>query len=163
MTTAAPKRRIWLPGFLVVLLLVAAGGAYAWRRTHRLVVPTVPVVGLDPEVIAALADARARVEQQPNSAEAWGHYGLVTFAHNKYVECRPMFERAEQLDPTDYRWPYYRGLAWKFERPEEMRYGAKACLGVEPAQPGHQTSVGGNPVGNRPPGRGRRAVPRSAG
>jgi tetratricopeptide (TPR) repeat protein len=134
MTTAKSRRRYWLAGILAVLL-VAAGGAYFWWPVHRLVIPTIPTNGLDPEVVAALADARDRVQHQPESADAWGHYGLVAFAHGKYVECRPLFERAEQLDPENYRWPYYRGLAWKFERPDECVTALQQALNLNPRSP----------------------------
>src|SRR5262249_14934864 len=104
---------------LAVLLAGAgAGGFFVWRL-RKPVIPPIATEGLDAEVVAAIAGARAAVEARPRSAEAWGHLGLGLFSQDRYADRIAIFARAEQLDRNDARWPYFRGLALILEKPEE--------------------------------------------
>jgi tetratricopeptide (TPR) repeat protein len=103
-------RRKWV--LLTLALAAAAGGvgAYFALRPERPIPPTVEVPADDPELAAAVADARQAVEDEPRSADAWGRLGLVLAAHRFPDEALACFEQAERLAPTDPRWPYHQGL-----------------------------------------------------
>jgi tetratricopeptide (TPR) repeat protein len=136
MTVTAPLRlpnaRRWRIGLLILLLALAAGaGWYAWRgRPPKVLV--VPTEGMDWAIAAAIDDARGKVEQQPDSAEAWGHYAQVVFAHLLYAESEPLFAKAEELAPDDARWPYYRGMALRFDKPEQSVTALRKALAMRP-------------------------------
>jgi tetratricopeptide (TPR) repeat protein len=103
-----------------VLVLATAGvGAYLAWRPRTPVVPTFATEGLDAEVAATIDKARAAVEARPDSAAAWGRLGMILFAQDMYVDCTGSLAEAERLDPTDARWPYFRGLALLRQKPEE--------------------------------------------
>jgi tetratricopeptide (TPR) repeat protein len=121
--TIAPGAWTRRPAGIALLALVIGGSAgagyYAWRRAHHRVVPPIQTTDLELEVVAAIDQAKDDVEQSPRSAEAWGKLGMVLFAHELLIESLPMFERAEQLDPGDVRWLYYRALVLWRNRPNE--------------------------------------------
>jgi tetratricopeptide (TPR) repeat protein len=109
-----------LIGGLIVLLIAGAGlGAYFAWRPRPTPVPPIRTDGLDAEVAAAINQARADVEAQPQSAAAWGTLGKVLFAQDLYADCAPILAEAERLDASDARWPYFRGLAVILLRPDE--------------------------------------------
>jgi tetratricopeptide (TPR) repeat protein len=56
-----------------------------------------------------VAGAARRVEQEPQSATAWGEYGIVLRAYRQHLEADLCFQTAATLDPTDGRWPYLLG------------------------------------------------------
>ncbi|MFL5339631.1 MAG: tetratricopeptide repeat protein [Gemmataceae bacterium] len=115
-----------------VLLTGAAGGSAVWWRQSRPVVPAVLEEGLEPDVAAAFAAARRQVEREPKSAAAWGRYGMVLYAHGRLAECEPVFAAAQRLDPDDPRWPYFRGLAARVERPDDAVESLREALRCSP-------------------------------
>src|SRR5207244_3018451 len=52
------------------------------------------------------------------SASAWGHLGKVLAAHEFIVEGDICFRQAEQLDPSQPRWPYYQAITLSLGNPE---------------------------------------------
>jgi tetratricopeptide (TPR) repeat protein len=105
------RRKVWLGAAFGVLL---AGGAAAWYFTRpgsnrAPTPPEVQVEGLDPSVAEAIGKARRRVLDEPGSAAAWGDLGKLLVAHTFPTEADACFAVAEQLDPQDGRWSYYRG------------------------------------------------------
>jgi tetratricopeptide (TPR) repeat protein len=103
----------------VALALVLIGGAgYWWYRAHLPSPPAVDTSACEPEVIAAIEAARTRVAEQPRSGAVWGHLGMVLLAHNFEAEAATCFERAQQLDPSEARWPYLHGRVVAQRDPE---------------------------------------------
>ena len=52
-------------------------------------------------IVAALAQARAAVQESPRSAAAWGRLGMVLAAHDFRAEANACLAQAERLDPLD--------------------------------------------------------------
>ncbi len=116
--TALPPRAqrrggiFWL---LLVLALFLTGGAAAgwwWWRRPAVVTPTPPMpenIG-DPELRKAVEEARARVQEKPQSADAWSDLGLLLLGHQCYAEADICFAQASLLDSGNARWPYYRSM-----------------------------------------------------
>ena len=99
--------------------------------------PEVLLVGADPAVARAVADARSTVAASPRSAAAWGELGMLLLANEIGLEQAPLcFAQAETLDPRDFRWPAYHALAVAGTDPDRAAIeGSKAAdLADLPAQ-----------------------------
>ena len=108
-----PKKRNWRLFYLVIggILIIGA----AWFRLQAtsnplLRMPTIEPEGLLPNVAEAIHEGQAAILKDPDSAEAWGTYGLVLLAHEFRREALVSFQEAERLAPKDYRWSYYVGM-----------------------------------------------------
>jgi tetratricopeptide (TPR) repeat protein len=113
-------RYLALGVFLAVLLVASLLGYFYFTRTSpEDKLPAIELAGADPAVAKAIEKARVAVEEQPQSAKAWGKLGMVLFAHDYLAEGLLCLERAEHLDANDVRWPYYQGLILMRERPTE--------------------------------------------
>lgn len=111
-----PRRRRWdRSGWLfaaaAVLLLLMLGG-HLYQRFSRPAPPPpdIDLDGVDPAVAAAVEQVRARVQQSPHSAEAWGKAGMVLMVHQFQPQAAFCFDQAERLDPREPRWPYFQAL-----------------------------------------------------
>jgi len=69
-------------------------------------IPSLTLVDVEPRVIAALTEARISLEANPESAAAWGRFGMVCDIHGFSAEAMACYQAAMQLDPDDPRWPY---------------------------------------------------------
>lgn len=131
MTRSAPppNRRTlprWLP-WLVLLAIVAAAVLFVATRSDSPTLEPVPEITLgaaDPDVVRIYERARQLVQDDPRSATAWGDLGGVLRAHEFGPEAEACFRNAQQLDPSDYRWPYL--LAVSLAATDEPQ--ALACL-----------------------------------
>ena len=84
------------------LLIVAAG----WAAGPE-VMPLPDLSASEPQVRAMIEEAHAQLVENPESAEAWGHYASALVVHEFIAEAIPAYEAAAQLDPNDFRWPYH--------------------------------------------------------
>jgi tetratricopeptide (TPR) repeat protein len=110
------RRRKWLRAGLALLLLggVAVAALLVWQRPDRPPTPEPPAVsldGADPEVAAAVRRAQEDVRKEPGSATAWGRLGQLLLANEYTEEAVECLTRAADLDGSDPRWPYLRGVA----------------------------------------------------
>jgi tetratricopeptide (TPR) repeat protein len=103
----------------LALALLGGVGYRAWRQGTAPQPPAVALDRADPEVAEVIEAARAAVRKSPRSGAAWGHLGMVLLAHGCDAEAVVSFARAEQFDPRDGRWPYYRALIVLLDHPEE--------------------------------------------
>jgi tetratricopeptide (TPR) repeat protein len=114
-TALRPPRRSWYrsPWLYVVIItgcLLLGAGAY-WRLAPGgPEPPSLDATGLDPAVVAAVEEARAKVRESPRSAEAWGRLGMVLAVHDFRDKADVCLAEAEKLDPSEPRWPYYQAL-----------------------------------------------------
>ncbi|MBI1249623.1 tetratricopeptide repeat protein [bacterium] len=63
----------------------------------------------------ALADLNVAIQQDPQSAKAWGMRGYLRFLENKSSKARGDFDRAIELDPKEPLALAYRGLLFREE------------------------------------------------
>jgi len=114
MPSSAPRRRKWRFAVLVLAGILLIGAA-AWFRAQAtsdplLRMPSIEPEGLSPNVAEAIHEGQVAILNDPNSADAWGTYGLVLLAHEFRREALTSFQEAERLAPEDYRWSYYLGM-----------------------------------------------------
>ena len=72
-------------------------------------IPDPDLSDMEPRVAERFAQVRAAIVADPESAAAWGTFGMVAHAHELWEEALVAYERAQRLDPTDERWPYFLG------------------------------------------------------
>ncbi len=109
-----PRRSLRFPLILAIgLLLVAVAFAVRnWVASNPLLrIPVVENQDVHPTVAKLLNEKYTDVVKSPESAEDWGEYGIVLLAHSFREEAATSFEEAARLNPNDYRWPYYHGIA----------------------------------------------------
>jgi len=113
---------------VAVLVVLAVGGVWWWRARDPAPDPPLLAGITDPEVAAAVTEARAKVLDRPRSGLAWGEYGTVLLANLFDREATECFVEAERLDPADPRWPYARGqIALKRDPPRAIDLLARAA------------------------------------
>lgn len=117
---ASPRRRRRLPPLALVGALAVAVALLAWfvfaRQTSPgrielplgLSEPPQPqLADMEPQVVAALTQARDAVMANPASAAAWGGYGIACDAHDLYAAAAECYRAARRLDPDSFQWPYF--------------------------------------------------------
>jgi tetratricopeptide (TPR) repeat protein len=123
-TPSAPpgRRRRWRLLLICVsaCLLVFLAGAAGWWGYRRSLPqpPEVDTSGREPEIGAAIEQAREKVREQPRSGAAWGRLGMVLFAHHFEAEARVCLAEAGRLDTREPRWPYLEGRLVQQRDPE---------------------------------------------
>lgn len=103
-------------GSVMVAVVMVVGGC---SRRMPVEPPEVSVVGLDPVLGRMIEERRGRVMAEGGSGRAWGALGQVLDAAEFGVEAARCYARAEELEPTEARWPHLLGLrqmAEEFER-----------------------------------------------
>jgi tetratricopeptide (TPR) repeat protein len=107
------SRRLGAAAVLILLVFLLLGG-FLYQRFNRVAPPPPPpevdLTGVDPAIASAVEQARSRVQQSPNSAQAWGKLGTVLLVHQFEPQAVVCFEQAERLDPGEVRWPYFLAL-----------------------------------------------------
>lgn len=107
MSGARPVSTCRREGLALALWILAAGGC--GEPTVQVDVPMPETAEMEPQVAARLRETRAMVLAEPDSAAAWGRFGMVAHAHELLDEAATAYRQAESLDPVDPRWPYYLG------------------------------------------------------
>ncbi len=85
-------------------------------------VPNVPPAAfeaLDPDVQLAIADARAGVEADPSSPDAWRELGMVFDAHALWAPAEAAYRHAAWLAPRDAAAAYYLANVMAVVRPTD--------------------------------------------
>ena len=99
-----------LAAVVIVLLIL---GVRSWIHRSRgadFSIPDVDLTGVDIAIVDMVKAARQNIMERPYDADAWGHFGMVLYAHEHVGEAVECFANAETLDPDQYRWPYLRGM-----------------------------------------------------
>lgn len=101
--------------FAILVLAVVSGttalGWYGWRWYNAPSPPEIATADLDPELTAAIENARQRIRQDPYSASRWGDLGKLLRAAQLLTDAAACYAYAERLDPHNPRWPYLQGEA----------------------------------------------------
>lgn len=108
----ASTRQLVVRGVAVIVFVAAIAGALGWRtRTAAARLPVLPDLSGRP---AALVD---QIEQADGLARRWpqrvpavGSLGMTYHADLFYDQAIVAYLLAAELDPADWRWPYYRSL-----------------------------------------------------
>jgi tetratricopeptide (TPR) repeat protein len=111
------RRRILL-GVVAVLAVGLGLAGYWWYRSGQPRPPEVDTTGYDPDIAAAIAEAREAVRQEPDSGAAWGKLAMRLLAHGFQTESQACLARAEYLDPDNPRWVYLEGRLVQLRDPE---------------------------------------------
>ena len=102
-------------------------------------VPEPDMTDMEPQVERRVLETRAAVLREPDSAAAWGRFGMVAHAHGLWDEAATAYERAISLDPGDVRWHYFLGDVLSVEGAEldlaeqELRRALEIRPGYAPA------------------------------
>jgi tetratricopeptide (TPR) repeat protein len=104
------KRLVALLGVGVVLVGVATWIRFQTESNPLLRIPPVETRDVLPAVAKEIRLRQDEILAAPDSAEAWGMYGLVLLAHDFREQAAACFAEAERLADDDYRWPYYYGM-----------------------------------------------------
>lgn len=87
---------------------------------------------MESQVRERIAQRRGLVAEDPGSPAAWGALGRTFQAHGLEPEADAAYARAEELDPTDFRWPYLRATALRNIRPEDALAAAGRAAELNP-------------------------------
>lgn len=110
--SSASKWRRWSIPLAAGLVAVLVGIDWWSGRAFEAppIIPDLTLEDTDKEVPEAIEREKTNVRRQPRSGKAWGQLGKVLLAHGYGTQARECFVNAEQFDPEEPRWPYYRGL-----------------------------------------------------
>jgi tetratricopeptide (TPR) repeat protein len=106
--STSPRMRLLRYGIYAALIVGAIALRY-WLKGPD--VPLPPPEGLDSRLVEQIENARAAIWQAPGKPEKWGQLGMLLAAHSFTNEALQCFDRAEELDPGSWRWPYLRSIA----------------------------------------------------
>ena len=65
----------------------------------------------EPRLLQAAESAQKAVADAPDRAETWGDLGNVYLVHGWETEAARCYQRAVNINPTEFRWFYYLGLS----------------------------------------------------
>jgi tetratricopeptide (TPR) repeat protein len=128
------RKRILL---LILAVLVGGGAAYWFTSQPRSTLdpPTVRAEGIDPDVLKVVQKAREEVVANRNSAELWGHYGMVLFANSFWPERDVCLAESARLNPADPRWAYLLGVANRTQDEAAALAWFQKAVDANPADP----------------------------
>ncbi len=99
---------LWGTALLVLVVMLGGLGRILFSPDRAQdTLPTPDLGAMEPQVMAKLATLRSRAEQNPQSAQSWGALAMNYDVHGLKREAIPLYERAAELDPSEFRWPYY--------------------------------------------------------
>jgi tetratricopeptide (TPR) repeat protein len=110
------------------LALVAASGGCA-RAPVEIPEPDLDQAGF--EVAEAVRNAQQAVRRSPRSAEAWAGLGDRYRAHRWWSEAAASYARAEELEPSNFLWPYLLGDCLRYDHPEEAEQAFRRALALD--------------------------------
>ncbi|MGB0715303.1 MAG: tetratricopeptide repeat protein [Phycisphaerae bacterium] len=102
-------------GYVIILALVAIVVTIVFvvpREASNIVKSTVEVPqpnldGVDDELVATFNQVREEVVREPDSADNWGAFAMLSDAHGLHDIAITAYERASRIDQTAFRWVYH--------------------------------------------------------
>ncbi len=107
-----PKWLVFVASIGIVLLGFQVV-SHLYRRSTIRQPPQFEAAGIDPAIAAEILEARRNVIDHPTSAFSWGHLGMCFLAHDFWQNAAVCLRQAEQLDPSESRWPYFNAAAMR--------------------------------------------------
>ena len=102
-----------------IAAMVVAIGVRFWLQGPEIPMP--PAERLDSRLAEEIKNTRAAIWEAPRQPERWGDLGMLLAAHSFPAEAVQCFERAAQLDPDNWCWPYLRSIALEPTDPAAAR------------------------------------------
>lgn len=99
------------------LALVAVYWACDGGGRGRLAPPE-PPADLEPLLAERIDGATRAVREDPDSAAAWGWLGEIYDVNSFEQQALITYARARELDPEEWRWPYFTGLLLRSSDPD---------------------------------------------
>lgn len=109
MKAANNKSAIWLTVAAAAIALAAI--TYYALETRGPEIPQVDLSTMEPRVAERISEYSAAVESVPENAKAWARLAQVFHAHDLFTQAIDAYDKAMQLAPDDWRWPYLAALA----------------------------------------------------
>lgn len=115
---------MWLMPIMIVVMMIAGFtvirnrgfSSAAKQAVHtKIVIPYPDTSTMEPQVAAAIHNTRQVLLSTLNSAGAWGKYGMVLDAHSLRKPAAICYQRAFELAPNDFRWPYLLALVLDYQ------------------------------------------------
>lgn len=94
--------------------------------------PAPDLSAMEPEVVTAIENARARLREAPGSAPAWAAYGAVLLAHQLDAPAAVAHRAAGRLAPDDYRHAYLEARSLWRDDPAAAEAAALRAVEVAP-------------------------------
>jgi tetratricopeptide (TPR) repeat protein len=120
----------------VALLFMVSMALVMYFRYRSFGVPPLPAEldtsAMEPEVGAKLQAARKAIVDNPRSAEAWTHFGMVLHAHKLDAAAAEVYAVSLGLKP-DARVYYYRAKVLEAEKPDVALILATEAVAYEPS------------------------------
>ncbi|MHC1764865.1 MAG: tetratricopeptide repeat protein [Verrucomicrobiia bacterium] len=134
---ALPRSRFrWNVAVVLVGILLVLGLAGGWWSSRRVLLPPIDLAKADSAAAASLRQRMDEVRRTPRSGMAWGQLGALLWAYDFRPEARVCLSRAEALDPSNPRWPYYQALSLMIATPQEaipcLQRAVKICGNTPP-------------------------------
>jgi tetratricopeptide (TPR) repeat protein len=114
----------------VVLTLAGCGGGP--DAPAQVEIPQPILDNAEPALREVIERAQQAVRDDPQSAAAWGELGDRYRAHVWVIEAAACYERAEELDPENFLWPYLRAKCLRLDEPEVAAEGFARALQLDP-------------------------------
>ena len=115
------------------LVLAVAAAAFFLSRGGTPDLPDLPDLGaVEPEVAAAVENARARLRADPGSAPAWAAYAAVLLAHEIHAPAAVAYRIAGRLAPDDHRHPYLEARSLWLDDPAAAETAVERALERDP-------------------------------
>ena len=104
--------RRWLLVLAIAAAVLLAFGLWTdWNfisvRASLDALPELNLTQAEPQVAEKIRQLQNDVETNPASAATWGKLAMNLHVHDLKREALPCYEGAAELDPNDFRWPYY--------------------------------------------------------
>ena len=124
------RRRALGAVLAAVMLLAGCSGS----QTDEVPIPALD--GVDPLIAERIREVAETVVREPESAAAWGRLGVVYELNGFREEGLRCYAKARELDPEDWRWSYFAGLALREVEPAQARdllaLAARSAQGYPP-------------------------------
>lgn len=120
----------------IVLVLAIQRGALQKRigstPAAEALLSDTEALDLEPPLARRLQERTRAVSENPQSAGAWGELALAYDVHDLMVPASHCYQQAIELDPADFRWPYFRGMCLFIGGQSEALDDFKRAAAVRP-------------------------------